>query len=143
MGWQEKARNNITAPATLVQQNSIVNATTTSVGIKKSSKEYINFNKKFSEEVQAFKDEKGKDPSKNDLQSIAQGLVVQATFDKSFLPGTTTKRMYEVDKSELKDIVVPDDFYKSAVADRKAAGLRLATDLEIKKAYINKLKNEK
>jgi len=140
MGWQEKARNNITAPATLVQQNSIVNATTTSVGIEKGSQHYITFNKKFSEEVQAFKDEKGKDPSNSDLQGIAQGLVVQATFDKSFLPGTTTKRMYQVDKSELKDIVVPDaDFKEIRTGIKNATGKEPSQD-QIKQIYLKSLR---
>lgn len=140
LAWQEKARNNIIAPATLVQQNSIVNATTASVGIKKGSKPYVDFNKRFSEEVQAFKDEKGKEPSKNDLQGIAQGLVVQATFDKSFLPGTTTKRLYEVDKEDLKDIVVPDADFKEIRAGIKNATGKEPSQDQIKQIYLKSLR---
>lgn len=140
LAWQEKARNNITAPATLVQQNSIVNATTASVGIKKGSKPYVDFNKRFSEEVQAFKDEKGKEPSKNDLQSIAQGLVVQATFDKSFLPGTTTKRLYQVDKEDLQDIVVPDADFKEIRAGIKNVTGKEPSQDQIKQIYLKSLR---
>lgn len=139
LGWQEKARNNITAPATLVQQNSIVNTITTSVGIKKGSYPYITFNKKFSEEVQAFKDEKGKEPSKNDLQSIAQGLVVQATFER-VIYGTNKKRLYEVDKEDLKDIVVPDaDFKEIRTGIKNATGKEPSQD-QIKQIYLKSLR---
>jgi hypothetical protein len=137
LGYLDKARNKIFAPATLKQQEEVASFTLKSIG---KDPKNATFRTRFDEEIQAFKEEKGKDPSKKDLQDIANGLVVQQTFYRSILPGTSSKRLYEMDKEDIQeDIVVPENIIVEIQSEARKNGKRIPSEEEIKVFYANKL----
>jgi hypothetical protein len=136
LGYLEKARVGILAPATLKQQEDIANYTLKSIGKKPA--EGTTFKKRFSEEIEAFKQEKNKEPSKKDLQDIASGLVVEQKFETFY--GTSKKRFYEVDKEDVvEDIVVPEDIIMNIQTQARKNGRKIPSEEEIKVFYVNKL----
>jgi len=138
-GYLTKARNGAFAPASLKMQEEIANTTLKSIG-KNPKTSGTAFKTRFNNEIEAFKQDQKREPSRKDLEDIANSLVVQQTFDRSFLPGTSKLRIYEVDKEDLQDIIVPDnDFQEIRMEIRRATGKEPSQD-KIKEIYLKSLK---
>jgi hypothetical protein len=133
-----QARNGIYAPASLKQQEEIKNNTLRSIDIN-PEKGGTAFKTRFDQEVAAFKQDQKKDPSRKDLENIANSLVVQQTFEGA-LWGTNKMRMFEVDKDDLQDIVVPDDDFQEIRTEIKRATGREPSQDQIKQIYLKSLR---
>lgn len=144
LGWHQKASAKINAPADVKQFNDISSQTLRSIGVNGTTKsgktQSTLFKNRLNQEVEYFKEVHGKDPTVKELTSMAQDLVVKATFDGGWLGSTKEKRVYEVAKDKINEqIVVPEDFTNKILSQAQKANLPPLTKEQIKSAYMRKL----
>tara|TARA_R110000772_G_scaffold256437_1_gene372993 strand:- start:453 stop:1985 length:1533 start_codon:yes stop_codon:yes gene_type:complete len=141
-GWYQSAREGVKAPANIKEQNSIANDTLISIGVD-PKKDGSTFKKRFYEDIEAFKQEKNKLPTKYDTQRIAEDLIVERSF-KGFLYGTNEERAYQVSKEDFnKNIVVPDNFTNTLILQSQQRNLPAPSEEDISNAYLKKIQNER
>lgn len=143
-GWQQKAISGEKAPVDLTTYNKIANQTLNSIGISPTNKDAVLFKNRLAEEVDYFKKNHNKEPNQRELQEMAHGLVVQATFDGGYFGKTKTKPFYKVDKEDVENqIIVPDEFKNEVLQLRKSKGYNSPVDdAYFKKLYLENLKKQ-
>jgi hypothetical protein len=142
LGWQQKAIAGVSAPVDLVTRNKIADQTLTSIGLGPNNKEAQAFKNRFNEEVEYFKQQHQKEPNQKELQEMAHGLVVQATFSDGWFGNTDNKKLYQVKRKDIEEkIIVPDDFKNEVLQLRKQKGYTSpVNDDYFKKLYLESLK---
>ena len=140
--WQAKAKQGMNAPVDLVAQNKVANQTLNSIGISPTNKKATAFKDRFNEEVDYFKEVHKKDPSLRELETLAHGLIAQATFDGGYFGRTKTIPLYKVARKDVeKQLIIPDDFKNEVLQLRKAKGYNApVNDDYFKKLYLESLK---
>lgn len=137
--WHDDAIKDIAAPVSLTQYNNIADETLKQVAINPSSDSGTKFKTRLNEEVDYFKQNNKRDPNQKELQDMASGLVVKASFEGA-LYGTNEKRLYQVPKDKvIENIVVPEDFSNRIITQARSANLPPLTQDQIKAAYLRKL----
>jgi len=127
----------VTMPASEDKTRRVINSGISSLGIHPNSKKATPFKTRFYEEIDSFKEINKKDPTENDLEDIKDKLLIKATFDG--LWGEDSKYLYEIDKKQFENIVVPEEDADSISKSFKEGSGRYPSKDEIKKTYIKSL----
>lgn len=135
--WQTDAFQNVSMPASEDKTRRVINSGISSLGIHPNSKKATPFKTRFYEEIDSFKEINKKDPTENDLEDIKDKLLIKATFDG--LWGEDSKYLYEIDKKQFENIVVPEEDADSISKSFKEGSGRYPSKDEIKKTYIKSL----
>lgn len=131
--WQTDAFQGVTMPASENKTRQIISTGLAEIGIRGNEKRATPFKTRFYEEISAFKEINGKDPTEKDLEDIKNNLIIKRAFGGTFF--NKEKYVYEVDKEDMQDIVVPkDEADKISEEFRKRTG-RYPSREEIKKTY--------
>lgn len=143
IAWKQKAIAKVEAPITDKMQVDTTNQTLTAVGVNLNTEEgkaqRAKFNASLQQQISYFKDAHKKEPTYSDLQKMAHGLVVKATFDGFWR--NKDKYLFQVDKNEINDIIVPESFTNQLIIEARNAKMKPLSPEQIKQAYINKIKN--
>lgn len=135
--WQSDAFQGVTMPASENKTRQIISTGLSQIGIRGNQEKATPFKKRFYEEIDAFKEINGKDPTEKDLEDIKNSLIVKATFDGWF--GTDEKRLYQVDKDDLKNIIVPKKRADEISQKFQELNGDFPTREEIKEIYLNEI----
>lgn len=136
--WHEQAFNGAIAPADLNNKVQIINDAVSSIGLDTDQK--VKFKTRFDEDVESWKQANKKDPSKKDLEDIANNLVVEKAFETKGIFGTSVDkaRGYKVPKDA--SIAVPDKVIEEIQTQARLKGNRIPSEEEVKTWYQNKNK---
>jgi hypothetical protein len=135
--WQADAFQGVNMPASENKKRQIINTGLNQIGINSNQGKATPFKKRFYEEIDAFKDINGKDPTEKDLEDIKNNLIVKATFDGWFRD--KEKRIYQVDKEDLKNIIVPRSNSDRISQEFQQATGEYPTKEEIRKIYLKQI----
>lgn len=135
--WRQDAFNGVAIPASMDKQRRIINTGLNEIGINPNQKTAAPFKKRFYEEIAAFKEINSKDPTENDLKNIKNNLIVDVSLDGWF--GPSEKKMYQVDKEDLKDIIVPKDRQDEIAQKFKERTGEYPTQDQIREFYLKKI----
>ena len=140
----KKLQQKTTVPASIAAFDQVVNGTIKQIGYKLTNDtgktQAIKFKTRLNEESEVFQEAHKRPPTVKELQDMAHSLVVKQSFEGTIW-GTNEKRVYQVSKDKVMDIVVPEDFKNQVIREKKANGINSpTTEEDFKKIY---LKNKK
>jgi hypothetical protein len=142
--WQADAFKGVKLPASQwICKEKLLTRGLNEIKINPNQTEATPFKQRFYEEIEAFEEVNKKQPTAKDLEDIKDSLIVQASFSDWFGFSSEKKRMYQVDKDDLKDIVVSKEDSDRIVEEfRQETGEYPSRD-EIKAIYLRQISETK
>lgn len=138
--WRQDAFNGVTIPASMDKQRKIINTGLNEIGINPNQKSSAPFKNRFYEEIKAFEEQNGKKPTVNDLEQIKNNLITKVAFDGLWGP-PEEKRLYEIKKGQMEDIVAPKDEADAIAEDYKNRTGAYPSREQIHRIYLEGINN--